>query len=121
MDSFMQANFLVLSAGLRATYHNVVTKHIDGAELKDVVARLTALSNTLSQFVDRAVAAPQGEKALMVAQESFEDIVASLWQITWALSQQSLDVHSLCEQLKELHKKLRELEQLQESHLPLFE
>ena len=66
MDSFMQANFLVLSAGLRATYHNVVTKHIDGAELKDVVARLTALSNTLSQFVDRAVAAPQGEKALIL-------------------------------------------------------
>jgi hypothetical protein len=111
MKDFMQADFLVLSATLRATYQNVAVQYVTTEEVEGVATSLISLLKTLNQFVSRAIADPYGEHALTVAKESFEDLIALLWQITWLLSQKDLNVDPLRDQLRELHKQLRKQEE----------
>jgi len=112
MENFVLADFLVVSAALRAIYQDIAAEqHVDGQELKGITASLTSLSATLNQFVDRVnqEAHLDSVSLLLVTKEPFEDVLALLWQLAWVMSEKELPINSLDElrqQLRELHKKL---------------
>jgi hypothetical protein len=113
MNDFMQKDFFVISAALRAIYQDIgkEAQHVTAQELKDIADSLTTVSITLNQFVDRVRANPQGEQAAMVTSEPFEDVITLMWQIAWILQQKEkdIDVNPLPDQLRQLHGQLQEL------------
>jgi hypothetical protein len=110
MEDFVLADFLVVSAALRAIYQDIAAEqHVDGQELKGIAASLTSLSATLNQFVERDKQDTHLGSTSMVTKEPFEDVLALLWQLAWIMHQKGLPTKSLDElrrQLRELHKKL---------------
>jgi hypothetical protein len=115
MDDFLQADFLVTSAALRAIHQKLSTdQHIEAKELSEITEGLVVLVNTLIQFVENVDEDPGKQQKFLSVFEPFEEVVVLIWRISWLESQRGLDddhIRKLCNQLQKLHLKLDDLHQ----------
>lgn len=115
MEDFVQADFLITSAALRAIHQKLSTDQpMEAKELSEITEGLVTLVNTLVQFVENVDEDPGRQQNFLSIFELFEEVVILIWRISWLESQRGLDddhIRKLCNQLQELHLKLDSLYQ----------